>query len=161
MIYAKSSFVCFYNKDMDRTAAFYSRPSYMSGGGAIFAGARRQRGGSILGALKKVVKPFANNFGKSIKSNALGLAKDVIGDVVKGRNIGSSLLTRGKQRGLKTLKQTVMGVGPSKKKTVPKRLAGRKQRGRGKRRAPRKKPSRKRHASRKHTPRTKRRRCNF
>ena len=40
---------------MDHTAAFYSRPSYVGGAGPIFSGARRQRGGSVFGALKSIV----------------------------------------------------------------------------------------------------------
>lgn len=146
---------------MNRTAAFYSRPSYLSGAGGIFSGARRQRGGSILGALKSVVKPLANNLGSSLKSNAFGFAKDVVGDIVKGRNLKDTLLSRGKERGLKTLKQTFTGTS-SKKKTV-KRLPGKRvrQRGRGKRRIPRKRSSRKRQKSHKGGPSAKRRRRNF
>lgn len=147
---------------MNRTAAFYSRPSYLSGAGAVFSGARRQRGGSILGALKSVVKPIANNLGNSLKTNALGFAKDVVGDIVRGRNVKDTLLSRGKERGLKALKQTFTGP-PSKKKKTAKRLSGKRvrQRGRGKRRIPRKRSSRKRRKSHKRAPSAKRRRRNF
>ena len=46
---------------MDRTAAFYSRPSYVGAGFPVFAGSRRQRGGSILGALKSMVGPVLSS----------------------------------------------------------------------------------------------------
>ena len=100
----------FCNKDMDRTAAFYSRPSYVGGAGNIFAGGRRQRGGSVLGAVKSIVTPLLSGVGQSLKrhamKNAVGLATDVVGDVFTGKNIKDSLINRGKQRGLATLKGT-------------------------------------------------------
>lgn len=142
---------------MDRTAAFYSRPSYVSGAGAIFSGARRQRGGSVLGAIKSIVTPILGlngKLGSSLKRNALGFVKDVATDVIKGRNVKNSLLTRGKERGLKTLKQTFYSAPEANKRK-------RRQRGSGKKRASSKRPSRKRRASRKRTPKAKRRRHNF
>lgn len=170
MIYAISCKL-FRNKVMDRTSAFYSRPSYVGGGGNVFAGSRRQRGGSVLGALKSVVSPILSGVGSSLKknaiSNAVGLAGDVMGDVFRGRNIGKSLINRGKQRGMATLKGTFQDVtGMSKrpgvrKKRKLKRVSGKRQRGSGKRRVARKKSSRKRAASRKNRPSAKRRRRNF
>ena len=52
---------------MDRTAAFYSAPSYRYGGGAmpVFSGSRRQRGGSIFGAFKRLFMPIITSLGKS------------------------------------------------------------------------------------------------
>ena len=91
---------------MDRTAHFYASPSYVGRGAGfpIFSGSRRQRGGSILGSIKSLVLPtlatVGKHVGKTALSEAVGLAKDVVGDVVKGRNIGQSL----KQHGLKRLK---------------------------------------------------------
>lgn len=168
----------FHNKVMDRTSAFYARPSYVGGGGSIYAGSRRQRGGSVFGALKSIVSPVLSGVGQSLKkhaiNNAVGLAGDVMGDVFRGRNVTKSLMNRGKQRGIATLKgafSDVTGMGKTaiaRKKKRMKRLNTRrkKQRGSGKRRvgrkrAPRKKPSRKRAASRKRRPSAKRRRLNF
>ena len=92
---------------MDRTAAFYSAPSYQyrgAGGFPVFSGSRRQRGGSILGSIAKVAMPILGNIGKAALGQAVGLAKDVAGDVMQGRNIRHSL----KQHGLKRLKNTAM-----------------------------------------------------
>ena len=161
---------------MDRTASFYSRPSYVGGAGSIYAGSRRQRGGSVLGALKSVVSPLLSGVGSSLKknvmNNAFGLAADVVGDVLGGKNVKQSFLNRGKQRGLSALKQTftdVTGMGRKRvgRRKKVKRVGRRRQRGSGKRRvkrrrrAPSKKPSRKRKGSRKRAPSAKRRRVNF
>ena len=92
---------------MDRTAAFYSAPSYQyrgAGGFPVFSGSRRQRGGSILGSIAKVAMPILGNIGKAALGQAVGLAKDVAGDLAQGRNIGQLL----KQHGLKRLKNTAM-----------------------------------------------------
>ena len=89
---------------MDRTAAFYSHPSYQHGGGtfAVFSGSRRQRGGGVLGSIAQAVVPSLKSVGKAVGRSALkqavGLASDVAGDVLAGRNIGASLKTRGKAR---------------------------------------------------------------
>ena len=153
---------------MDRTATFYSRPSYVSGAGSIYAGARRQRGGSILGAIKSIVTPLISDIGRTLGrnavKNAVGFASDVVGDLASGQNVKNSLIQRGKERGLRTLKQTFVTRG---NKQTPKRLntRRRKQRGSGKKRtkkrATSRKPSRKRRASRKRMPSAKRRRFNF
>ena len=90
---------------MDRTAAFYSAPSYQyrgAGGFPVFSGSRRQRGGSILGSIAKVAMPILGNIGKAALGQAVGLAKDVAGDLAQGRNIKESL----KQRGISRLKKT-------------------------------------------------------
>lgn len=90
---------------MDRTAAFYSGPSYRGSGFPVYAGSRRQRGGSILGAIKKTVLPALGNVagkvGTKILSNGIGLAGDVAGDVLLGRQSFSKSL---KHHGLKRLK---------------------------------------------------------
>ena len=99
---------------MDRTAAFYSHPSYqLTGSGfPIFAGSRRQRGGSLLGSIKSMVLPALKSTGKALGSNALreavGLAKDVAGDVFAGRNIKQSLMQRGKKRALNVVKKSAL-----------------------------------------------------
>ena len=154
---------------MTSTSSFYARPSYLSGAGVIYSGARRQRGGSIFGALKSIVTPLVSSFGKSLKrnvvNNAIGFAGDVVGDIASGRNVKQSFLNRGKERGLRTLKETF--VRKEKRKT-PKRLntRTRRQRGSGRKRVIRrrksvKKSSRKRHLTSKHLTSAKRRRCNF
>ena len=116
---------------MDRTAAFYSGPSYQFRGAGfpVYAGSRRQRGGSILGALKQMVLPALSNLGKTVGkaalSQAVGLASDVAMDAARGRNIGQSL----KQHGLKRLKNVglagVQGlrqsVFPSRKRSAPRK----------------------------------------
>ena len=92
---------------MDRTAAFYSAPSYHyrgAGGFPIFSGSRRQRGGGILGSLAKMAMPVLKTVGKAALGEAVGFAKDVAGDIAQGRNVGQSL----KQHGLKRLKNTAM-----------------------------------------------------
>ena len=90
---------------MDRTAAFYSTPSYIHGGGLpIYSGARRQRGGSIFGALKRFFLPVVSAFGKKIAKQgaqqAVGLAKDVVKDAFMFRNVHDSVLKHGKKRAL-------------------------------------------------------------
>lgn len=152
---------------MDHTATFYSRPSYVGGAGPIFTGARRQRGGSVLGAIKSIVSPLLSGVGNSIKknamNNALGLATDVMGDMFSGKNVKSSLLNRAKERGLRTLKQTFADVLPTSRKRKPvkrmkKRVVRKKQKGSGRKT---KKPSRKRQAPHKSSSKAKRRRLNY
>lgn len=155
---------------MDHTATFYSRPSYVGGAGPIFTGARRQRGGSVLGAIKSIVSPLLSGVGNSIKknamNNALGLATDVVGDMFSGKNVKSSLLNRAKERGLRALKQTFADVMPVRRKRKPvkrmkKRVVGKKQRGSGRKTRKARKPSRKRRASHKSSSKAKRRRLNY
>ena len=92
---------------MDRTAAFYSAPSYHyrgAGGFPIFSGSRRQRGGGILGSLAKMAMPMLKTVGKAALGQAVGFAKDVATDIAQGRNVKQSL----KNRGLKRLKNTAL-----------------------------------------------------
>ena len=67
------------------TSSFYSRPSYLSGAGGIYSGSRRQRGGSIFGAIKSIVTPLISGIGRSfsrnVLNNAVGFASDVVGDM--------------------------------------------------------------------------------
>ncbi len=98
--------IFFHYLSMDRTAAFYSRPSYhfRGGGFPVFSGSRRMRGGSILGALKQMIVPTLTSVGKSVGRAALkqavGFASDVANDALQGRNLKQSLKARGKQRAL-------------------------------------------------------------
>lgn len=87
---------------MDRTAAFYSQPSYVQRGGGglpVYSGSRRQRGGSVLGAIKSFIMPFLGNVKQKAiqraKQEAWGLAKGVALDAFHGRNIANSLKRRG------------------------------------------------------------------
>ena len=135
---------------MDRTASFYSAPSYHfrgAGGFPIYSGSRRQRGGGILGSLAKMVLPVLKNVGKAALGQAAGLAKDVASDVVAGRNLGQSL----KQRGLNRLKNTAMA-------SISRQPARRRRRGKS-----RAKPSGKRPTSvlRRQPPRKRTRAANF
>ena len=104
---------------MDRTAAFYAGPSYRGAGFPVFSGSRRQRGGSILGAIKSMVMPVLGSLGKSALKQAVGFAGDVVGDITQGRNLRSSL----KSRGLKRLKnvgsETIQTILPSRKRSNP------------------------------------------
>ena len=89
---------------MDKTANFYSQPTYVSGGGfPVFAGSRRQRGGGIFGSLAKMVLPALKTVGKSVLRSAAreatGLASDVAKSALTGRSLKQSL----RQHGLKRL----------------------------------------------------------
>lgn len=148
---------------MDRTATFYSSPSYRYGGGAmpVFSGSRRQRGGSIFGALKNFIMPIASALGRKIvkrgANEAIGLAGDVVKDAFLFRNVNDSLVNNAKRRaldlgkfaadeGLDTL-QNMIGSGKSRRR--------RRRRPRQKSRRP---YSRKRKASKKSGPKKKKRR---
>ena len=94
---------------MDRTARFYSRPSYAHGGAfPIFSGSRRRRGGGILGALASVAMPMLRGLASRGAKQAIGLAKDVASDVMSGRDFKSSLMSHGMRRA-KRLGSDVMG----------------------------------------------------
>ena len=129
---------------MDRTATFYSAPSYHHRGGGfpVYAGSRRQRGGGILGSLAKFAMPVLGQIGKAALGQAVGFAKDVAGDVAAGRNVRQSL----KQRGLRRLKNTALNSLSnitSGGRPAGRRPAGRRSLPSGKRRASRSQPRRK------------------
>ena len=96
---------------MDTTQAFYSAPSYLYRGGGfpVYAGSRRQRGGSLLGSLSKMVMPILGAVGKSALTQAAGLASDLVSDARRGRPFRESL----KDRGLSRLHTTL--------RTIPRR----------------------------------------
>ena len=101
---------------MDRTANFYSQPTYVQQGGLpIYSGSRRQRGGGVLGAIKSFFMPILGNVAKRGVQSALGLAKDVAIDAFTGRKITDSLKNRGikraKQLGVDTFKDVVNQIG--------------------------------------------------
>lgn len=123
---------------MDRTAAFYSQPSYHFRGGAfpVFSGSRRMRGGGILGALKQIIVPTLTNVGKNVGRAALkqavGFANDVVNDTLQGRNLRQSVKRRGKQRALhvaRTAKKQGLNVVRKAIGKQPPRQASRKRRG--------------------------------
>lgn len=166
---------------MDHTAKFYSRPSYV-GSGVVFSGARRQRGGSVLGALKSMVVPIIKSVGPKImnkvgsiaKKQMFGLATDLLSDKIRGRNMTESLKTRGKSRLLQSASQGLNSIGnmmgrPKKRAATKKRAAPKKKRagrfhGSGvkkRKTAAKQKSSRKRKASRNRATPAKRRRVNF
>ena len=164
---------------MDYTASFYSRPSYV-GSGVVFSGERRQRGGSILGALKSVVMPVLSKVGPKIlktvgniaKKQVFGLATDLLMDRVSGKNVTDSLKSRGKTRLLQSAAQGLNAIGsvvnrPTSRRTAPRKTKGRTWRGRGsgvtkrKRATKQKSAPRKRKASRKRATPAKKRRVNF
>ena len=105
---------------MDRTAAFYSQPSYVQRGGGfpVYSGSRRQRGGNIFGALKRLIAPILGNVKNTAvrhaKRQAWNMAKDVAFDAFRGRNIGESLKERGihhaKQLGKDVLRDTTRSI---------------------------------------------------
>ena len=165
---------------MDHTAKFYSRPSYV-GSGVVFSGARRQRGGSVLGALKSMVVPVIKTVGPKImkkvgsiaKKQMFGLATDLLADKIRGRDLTESLKTHGQSRLLQGASQGLNSIGNMmggpKKRAAPKRKRAGRLRGSGvKKRKQRKrktvskqKSSRKRKASRNRATSAKRRRVNF
>ena len=131
---------------MDRTAAFYSQPSYVQRGGGlpVYSGSRRQRGGSILGAIKSLVMPFLGNLKQNAirhaKQEAWNMAKGVAQDAMRGKNVVNSIKTRGirhvKQLGKKMGRDTLNSIaGPTsriptsrKRKSVPKKAPAKKRR---------------------------------
>ena len=109
---------------MDRTAAFYAGPSYRGAGFPIFSGSRRQRGGSILGAIKSMVMPVLGTIGKSALKQAVGFAGDVVGDVTKGRSIRSSLKSHGLKRLRNVGSEAIQTVMSSRKRRNPSKRRG-------------------------------------
>lgn len=103
--------------------AFYTAPSYMSGGGFIYRGARpRFQGGSIFGSLRSSLAPIGRQALQGLKTlsknqTVRGIAKEaakrgaelltsVAVDTLQGRNAGESLKERSREIALRTL-----GVG--------------------------------------------------
>lgn len=95
---------------MDYTAEFYSRPSYhfRGSGFPIYSGARRQKGGSIFGALKSFALPLLKSFARKGAKQAISFASDVADDVMSGRKIKDTLISRGKTHALQLGKNIAM-----------------------------------------------------
>ena len=104
---------------MDRTAAFYAGPSYRGAGFPVFSGSRRQRGGSILGAIKSMVMPVLGTIGKTALKQAVGFAGDVVGDISKGRSIRSSLRSHGLKRLKNVGSEALQTIVSSRKRPNP------------------------------------------
>ena len=150
---------------MDRTTAFYSNPSYIHGGSLpIFSGSRRQRGGSIFGALKRFFMPIVTAFGKKIvrqgAKQAVGLAKDVVQDAMMSKNIPDSLKRHGKKRALDLTRYAAVEGLDSLEKMIGSgtRRKKRRRQSLGKRKRSTKKSQPRKRQPRKSQPRKKRRR---
>ena len=105
---------------MDRTARFYSAPSY-GAGFPVFSGYRRRRGGGILGSIAHFAMPMLKGLASKGARQALGLAKDVASDVMMGRDVKSSLIKHGVRRA-KRLGSEMLGSvisAPSRKRKAP------------------------------------------
>ena len=102
---------------MDRTAHFYSQPSYVGAGFPIFSGSRRQRGGGVLGSLARLVLPAVKSVGKALVPQVVGLAGDVVKSVSRGENIGTAIRRQGTRRlanvGRAALSQLSTAIGPA------------------------------------------------
>ena len=131
--------------NMDSTANFYSRPSYVFRGAGlpIYSGSRRQRGGSIFGALKKFALPLRKSLLKKGAKQALGLVADIAGDVMRGQNLKSSLIQHGKSRaknfGKDALAEGIQSISGMIGKGGSYALRKRKRRSKSSRRRPKKK----------------------
>ena len=106
---------------MDKTAQFYSRPSYSGGGFPVFSGSRRQRGRGVFGSIKRFLQPV----GSSLLKEGLGFVKDMIGSIGKGRSLAQAAKEHGKRRalnaahaGLNAIDRTMTGKAPPKKRPV-------------------------------------------
>ncbi len=85
---------------MDRTAAYYSSPSYTFGAGAmpVFSGSRRQTGGSIFGTIKGFLMPVLSSLGKKIAKRgareAVGFAKDIASEAFTSKRLNADPVKR-------------------------------------------------------------------
>ena len=165
---------------MDYAAKFYSSPHHV-GSGVVYSGARRQRGGSALGALKSMVLPIAKTVGpklikkvgKIAKRQLFGLATDLIADKVSGKNMTDSLKSHGKSRLLQGATQGLKTIGNMINPPKTRRAAAKKRPFRGsgikkrkssakkRKSVTRQKSSRKRKASSYRATASKKRRVNF
>lgn len=92
---------------------FYSKPQ-AGGGMGVFAGTRRQLGGSFLSGLARFALPILKFLAPKVASVASGVASDVIGGQ---KSLGESI----KSRGLQEIERTVKGrTGGSRKRGVKK-----------------------------------------
>ena len=99
--------------------AFYSAPSYMSGGYIVYGERRRQRGAGIMGSFRKYMAPIGRQAFKGIKQVARSKTMRRIGkaaaakgaevltgvavDALTGQNVGESFKNRTRDVALRTL----------------------------------------------------------
>lgn len=97
---------------MNPTARFYSQPSYVGGINIpVYAGSRRQAGGSVFGAIKRAVVPSLKTAGKEMGKQAFGLFTDVAGDVLKGKSLSEAVKERAKERAIKAAQVGIRSLG--------------------------------------------------
>ena len=100
-------------------SAFYTAPSYMSGGYTVYGGSRRQRGGGMFGSFRKMMAPIGRQALTGLKSLARNktvqrMAKQaaeksaevlvgVAADAIQGRNAGESFKERAQNAALEAL----------------------------------------------------------
>ena len=111
---------------MDRTATFYAQPTYSQRGGGlpVYSGSRRQRGGSVLGAIKAFIMPFLSGVKNRVihhaKAEGAKVLKGVARDAVQGRNIVQSAKTHAihgaKQLGKNVVLDTARTLTNSRKR---------------------------------------------
>ena len=97
---------------MDTTAQFYSHPSYVGRGFPVYSGSRRQSGGSIFGALGRMILPVLRPLGKSLAKRAIGVASNVAMDAIEGKKFGESLKRRGIAAAKQGLRDVVRPIAP-------------------------------------------------
>lgn len=104
---------------MDRTATFYSQPSYVQRGAGlpVYSGSRRQRGGSVLGAVKNFIMPIVSSLKnraiRRVKGETWRLAKGLAADAITGRNMVQSVKNRGLQSVKRLGKNTAIDTAAS------------------------------------------------
>ena len=114
---------------MDRTANFYTQPTYVARGGAlpIYSGSRRQRGGNVLGAIKSFFMPILAKIAKRGVRSAASMAKNVAFDAFLGKNIKQSVKNRGineaKQLGMDAVNEMFRQISRPRKRAPRKRAA--------------------------------------
>ena len=83
----------------------------------VFQGVQYQEGygiGNILGGLFRSALPLIKSAGKRLGKEVLTAGKDVLGDVLSGKNIKSSLKRRGIERVQNMLETNIAPVAPKK-----------------------------------------------
>lgn len=98
---------------------FYTAPSYMTGGYAVYGGSRRQRGGGIFASFRNAMAPFGRQALAGLKSIAknktvrkiarqaaeksAGVLAGVAVDALQGRDVGQSFKERARDATLESL----------------------------------------------------------
>ena len=108
---------------MDRTANFYAQPTYAHGAGLpIYSGARRQRGGNVLGAIKSFFMPILSKLARQGVKSAASVAKNVAFDAFLGKNLKQSVKNRSineaKNLGREAVNATYRGITGRRKRVA-------------------------------------------